>query len=118
MSDTVDMSAIDMDVIEALRELGDDELLKELVDLFVTDTPPRLSELDTAFNAGDADTVASVAHSLKSSSANLGALRLSDLCRELEAAGRAAALDAAENLVVLSQEEYERVSQALKACVS
>lgn len=108
---------VDMSVIESLRDLGDDELVLELVEIFMEDTPPRLEELAKAYIDGDAERIESVAHSLKSSCANLGAIRLSEICRDLEAKGREGELAQAEELIVLSQEEYQRVSESLQNCL-
>ncbi|MCA9320877.1 MAG: Hpt domain-containing protein [Planctomycetes bacterium] len=108
---------IDMNVIESLKELGDEDLLKDLVELFITDTPLRLLELGQAFSERDSDQVEAIAHTLKSSCANLGAMRLSNMCQELETAGRKATIEDIGDLVVLTREEYERVREALQACV-
>ncbi len=108
---------VDMSVIESLRELGDDDLVHELVEIFMEDTPPRLEELSKAFVEGDSERIESLAHSLKSSCANLGATRLSEICRELESKGREGELGEAEELIVLSQEEYQRVSESLQNCL-
>lgn len=54
------------------------------------------------------------AHSLKSSSANVGALNLSALFKELEVMGRARSLDHAGKFLDHAVTEYDRVKQALR----
>ncbi len=108
---------VDMSVIESLKELGDVELVHELVEIFMEDTPPRLEELSKACLEGDAQRIESLAHSLKSSCANLGATYLSEICRELESQGREGELGRAKELIVLSKEEYRRVSESLQNCL-
>jgi HPt (histidine-containing phosphotransfer) domain-containing protein len=53
------------------------------------------------------------AHTLKSGSANLGAVTLSALCKEMEMMGRNDALDGAKPLYAKMQKEYEAVKAAL-----
>ncbi len=79
-------TAIDPQVIQGLRELGGDDepdLLVELIDIFLEDAPHRMKDISEGFAAGDLDRVERGAHTLKSSSANIGALQLSDICRQI-----------------------------------
>ncbi|MEM7310292.1 MAG: response regulator [Planctomycetota bacterium] len=110
--------ALDMDVIDSLKELGgedDPEIFIELVELFLSDTPERISCLQKALEEGDAQALEGAAHALKSSCGNLGAISLSALCREIESCGRNADLDSAESLVSRSEHEFTRVQEALRA---
>jgi two-component system sensor histidine kinase/response regulator len=107
---------LDPDVITSLRELGgadDPELLAELVNLFLSDVPERMRLLSEAVEKGDPRVLEREAHALKSSAANLGALGLSALFREIESAGRVQDLARAQALVARSQGEFERVEAAL-----
>jgi len=54
------------------------------------------------------------AHTLKSGSADVGALALSQACGELEAMGRSGELDGAEDLLVQVDALYPQVRTALK----
>jgi two-component system, sensor histidine kinase and response regulator len=78
--------AIDARVIQGLRDLGGDdepELLSELIDIFLEDAPQRMKDITEGLAGGDLGRVERGAHTLKSSSANIGALGLSDLCRRI-----------------------------------
>ncbi|MGD8793951.1 MAG: Hpt domain-containing protein, partial [Anaerolineae bacterium] len=74
-----------------------------------------------AVEAGDAATLRRAAHSLKSNSAEFGAGTLADLCRELEAIGRAGeeaggegwATAEAVEMVARAETIFERVRPAL-----
>jgi HPt (histidine-containing phosphotransfer) domain-containing protein len=69
----------------------------ELVDTYLEDGATHIEALRAAVAADDAAAIVRPAHTLKSSSATVGALRLADLCRSLEADGRAGAVpDATE----------------------
>lgn len=92
MNDFLTTSEIlDHSVVEALFELGgedDPELLSDLVELFRTDASQRIAAMQKAVGETDWSTVEGMAHSLKSTAANLGAMAMSDLCRETEFAAR------------------------------
>ena len=62
------------------------EFYERLADLFRSFAPAAMDQLRHAVAAQDADTVRRIAHSLKSSSANLGAARLPDICARLQQA--------------------------------
>ena len=85
-------SPVDASVLESLTaRLGDrgPAFRVNLIQTWRDETSARLSDLDAAVSAGDADGVTRVAHTLKSSSSALGAQPLSALCTEVELALRA-----------------------------
>lgn len=112
---------LDPEVLQSLRELsGEDEpsLFAELVQIFLDDTPTRMGDLEQAFQSADSDALHQAAHALKSSAANLGALGLSELFRELELIGRQSDISRAESLIQDVRSEYARVQSALEAEIS
>jgi len=109
---------LDHGVIASLRELGgpdDPGLFVELVNLFLSDTPERMRALGEALERRDPTALERAAHALKSSSTNLGALGLSCLFRDIEAAGREKDLERAGPLVQRTRPEFERVQAALRS---
>lgn len=113
-----DSAPIDLDVIQSLKDLGGEDepgLFRELVDMFLRDTPPRMEALGQALEAGDAGSLERVAHSMKSSCGNLGAVVMADLCAQLEKAGREGSLESASDLLQRSTAEFQRVIEALEA---
>lgn len=81
-----DPGAIDPRTIQELRDLGGEdepELLAELIGIFLEDAPLRMKDITEGLAHGDLARVERGAHTLKSSSANIGALSLSDLCRRI-----------------------------------
>ena len=83
---TLDHSAID-----AVRQLdpdGNDRLLARLIALYRDDSSQLLADIDNAMKSGDASSVARAAHTLKSSSANLGATNVAAIARAIEHAAR------------------------------
>jgi HPt (histidine-containing phosphotransfer) domain-containing protein len=81
----------------ALRERveGDDELLTEIVELFLEDSPRLLEEVRAAVAAGDAAELKRAAHTLKGAASNFGAAAVVAVCLELEAMSRSGDLAAA-----------------------
>src|SRR3954468_888897 len=78
---------IDPQAIENLRALnpGDnDEFLREITGIFLEDTPLRIAELEQSLAAGDVAKFTRAAHSIKGSSANLGAMALRAVAENLE----------------------------------
>ena len=76
---------------------GDDiGFVRELLETYLADTPVQLDAMTAAVEADDAAALVRPAHTLKSSSASLGAMRLSARARELEVAGRSGALSPAD----------------------
>jgi HPt (histidine-containing phosphotransfer) domain-containing protein len=108
---------IDPQAIENLRSLnpGDnDEFLREITDIFLEDTPLRLAELDTSLAAGDTGKFTRAAHSIKGSSANLGAIQLKAAAEKLEAHSRREGLTGVGDLVATVKREFELARTALK----
>jgi HPt (histidine-containing phosphotransfer) domain-containing protein len=111
-------SPIDNSKLDDLRMLSDDDgpdILSELIDIFLDDTPARLIELANAVKVGDSEGTMQNGHALKSSCAQLGALQLSEYCDQLEAMGRAGDISAAQPVVAAAQAEFERARAALLA---
>ncbi len=96
--------SLDPEAVGALVELlgGDAEALAEIVDACLEEGPLRLVELRQGAAAGDAVLIGRAAHTLKANAATFGAVRLEQLCRELEGRARAGdlggAVDRAESI--------------------
>lgn len=82
-----DVPVIDAQSIENLRSLnpGDnDEFLREIIGIYMEDTPLRIAELEQSLAAGDVSKFTRAAHSIKGSSANLGAMGVRAVAEQLE----------------------------------
>jgi signal transduction histidine kinase/CheY-like chemotaxis protein len=82
---------LDHSAIEAVRQLdpdGNDRLLSRLIALYRDDSSQLLADIDNGMKVGDADAVARAAHTLKSSSANLGATNVAAIARKIESSAR------------------------------
>ncbi len=97
---------------------GDPEFVRELVRMFSEQAPRYLEAARVALEVKDLVAVGKAAHTLKSSSAYLGAKRLSELCKELEGIARAGDAQASARLLEALTAEYDAVRLALAAEVS
>lgn len=86
-TEVLDLATLDQ--LRGLQEEGEEDLLVELIDLFVADVPARVAGLADALERGDWCLLAERAHSLKGSCASLGAVHMARLCARLEAMGEA-----------------------------
>ena len=107
---------IDPSVLDALIELqqvGSPDLVNQVVQAYLESSRELSAKLHAAIDSADAEGVVASAHSLKSSSANVGALNLTDMCKTLETAGLDGDLSAASEHQRHVQREFERVIEAL-----
>ena len=103
---------LDAEVIAELRSEGD-ELLQDLIALFVSETPARLTTLATSIRGGDCKEAERAAHTLKSSAATLGAIAMSVAAAAAENAARAGRLDEVARLLEPLEAEADRAIEAL-----
>lgn len=111
-------ATLNRDSLEALKSLqseGDDGFLKEMVDLFLTDTPLRLNDMESALQDGQQQEFVRAVHSIKGASANFGADDLHALCADVEQMGRSGKMAEAGARIEAVQAEFERVRMALLA---
>ena len=101
---------LDEATLDGLRDLGADDF-HEVIELYLEEAGDRVEDLQAKLNVDDFWAVGSVAHSLKGSSASLGALRLASLCSEIEHSPRDSTR--LQGLVNEVAAEFEIVHRAL-----
>ena len=104
-----------LDNIRALQEEGKEDLLNKIITIFLNDSPERLKELRKAVNSGDSPSINRIAHTIKSSCANLGAMKISSLFKAMEAMGRKNSIEQAPELLSQIEIEFKAVEAALRA---
>ena len=113
-----DQKSIDLEAIQNLRDLnpGDGgEFLREIVGIYIEDTPKRIAELKAALASGDVATFTRAAHTIKGSSANVGAQVLKGLSERLEFMSRKEGLGNAAPMIADCEAEFARVVTELRA---
>jgi HPt (histidine-containing phosphotransfer) domain-containing protein len=104
---------LDQSLLEELREIAGDETAR-IIALFLEDAPRLISALEKGAAIPDLDVMRDAAHTLKSSSANVGAMALSAAAKRVELGARARKLERPAVAVALVIAEYARARLALQ----
>jgi CheY-like chemotaxis protein/HPt (histidine-containing phosphotransfer) domain-containing protein len=106
--------------LERLRELSDNDpvALRELVELYLTQTADQIGQIRAALEAGAAPQLRRVAHACVGSSATCGINCLVPLLRELERLGHEQQLAEARKCLPDLEGEFARVNDLLKALLA
>ena len=114
------VTSIDVAVLARLRaDLGgDDDVMRELADAFLSQSPRLIEDARVAAAARAGDRLARAVHTLKSSAATLGATQLAHLARDLEADAMAGTVRDAPARVRALATEYASVEHELRAWVA
>jgi HPt (histidine-containing phosphotransfer) domain-containing protein len=103
---------LDLDTLKELKIIMGDEY-SLLLETFINDSVIRIKTVAEAVAAQDPDTIRRAAHSLKGSAGNMGAVKLSLICKSLEELGASGSVQGASLLLEEMQNEYLLVSQTL-----
>lgn len=101
-----------------LDPTGANRLVQRVLSTYNTSLARLLQQIDDGQQRADSAAVRLAAHTLKSSSASIGALDLSRLCAAAEQAIRDGNLDAVPSIVQGLQAEARRVALAVQAMLS
>ena len=91
----MDDTHVDRSVLSALQDVMEGGY-PDLLDIFLADSEKRLNVLRTADSAA---LLVETAHSFKGSSSNMGALRLTELCHQLEQQASSLPVNGVQELV-------------------
>lgn len=114
MPDSVN-DAVDMTVLSSLEGAqadGEPDLIVDLIDLYLEDTPRRLAAMSALLAQRDALSLRRAAHGLKGSCATLGAARTARLCEAVEEMSRDSSLEAVATLLDELEQEFAHVRQS------
>jgi len=100
-------------MLQALESNGSPGLVSRVIETYLRTSPEMIESIRQALGSEDAEAIERAAHSLKSSSATLGALELAELCKELEQIGREAETTRAAEVFASLETEFDRVRRAL-----
>ncbi|SEK31509.1 ATP-binding protein [Ectothiorhodospira marina] len=104
-----DPSMLHPQALHELQNLSPDQgLMTRVFQAFLDSAHPLVQKIDEALTAGDPEALRNASHALKSSSGNVGARRLSETCRQLEACARENRLCDTDTL----SKEFRHISRA------
>lgn len=90
-----EQAIIDIPTYDQLKDLMGADFVADLIETYLTETGALIEQLKQALISNEAASFGRYAHSIKSSSASLGALTLSQHARELEMMGKGSDLTGA-----------------------
>ena len=110
---------LDTEVIRDLVEVMGDEFT-DLVRVYLEDTPKAISALELSASQGNIEGLIAPSHSLKSTSANLGAMSLAELAKRVEHGARSSTLGATEAPIIVAEikRSFQRVTHELNALLT
>ena len=119
MTERTGSAPIDRSVLESIRMLegsGGQGLLEKVVTLYLSDSLKQMERIRSSAGTGDAESLRRAAHTLKSSSANVGATGILDICRKIEAeTGGGKPPAAGSPMLEKLENEYRSVCKELQA---
>ncbi|HID69982.1 MAG TPA: response regulator [Desulfobacterales bacterium] len=113
--------SVDLSVLSELRKLqikGKPDILEKIVHVYLSSSEPLIQKLHGAAVAEDMDELQRAAHSIKSSSANVGAIKLSEMCKDLEMECRKKTLEDMMVRISAVEAEFLQVKHDLNRVIS
>lgn len=112
--DTVILNKLSLENIASAQIPGMPNLVTKIIQLYFESAPALVEDIDRSIEQRDSQTLENAAHSLKSSSANIGATELAELCKTLESYGRSKKTETAIPLIGRLKLLYNKTTTALK----
>jgi HPt (histidine-containing phosphotransfer) domain-containing protein len=118
----VDSQTLDLQTFQDLRAaIGDDEMFSDLVKIYLSSAEDYKESLQVAIAKQDANEFSITAHSFKSISASIGAMRVSRICSYLEKIGKTGEITISFNkskgVLDLLNDEHQLAIAAIKALI-
>ena len=120
-SPSLPVTILDGDVLTRLQELqrpGKPDVLRKLITTYLTDSPTLMAKVQQAITQNNAVLLRESAHSLKGSSAMIGATLVTQHCRDLEYCGREQQLTSALVYLKALETDYATTHTALNSILS
>jgi histidine phosphotransfer protein HptB len=111
----INLQTLDIDLFQDLQETIDDDLVfSDIVTVYLNSAENLMDEIQAAFTDQDAHKFAIASHSLKSTSASIGATRLSQISKYLEKASKTGEITVSADILNLLDNEYTEVVKAIQ----
>lgn len=110
-SEVLDRQALDR--LHELDPTGENQLMARVASAFDASVGRLLPQILEAMQTGDLGVIRHVSHTLKSSSASIGAVKLSKMCAEMESMAREGHAEGMTERILLLQREMGVVQAAL-----
>lgn len=105
---------INQKAIKNLQELlGDNQAYNDLLATFFSETPLIIKDIQSAISSKQPEIIQRQAHSLKTNCKTFGAVKLTELCKQVEHKSSTENYDGINDLVKSIKTEYKQVKAAL-----
>jgi two-component system, sensor histidine kinase len=111
-SNEIDLSVLDG--LLALSKPGSPDPRKRIIAIYIDSSAKLMEAIRSAFTASDPSVLKKAAHSLKSSSMNVGAIGLGTICSDLELLAKTGPLDEAGGLLERAETSYKAVIASME----
>eukprot|EP00741_Cyanophora_paradoxa_P006276 tig00000989_g6085.t1 len=114
---TANSDLLDESIFGQLEELQDEsqpDFVEEVINLYCETSEEKLEEMDSLLKRKDLDELAKSAHSLKGSSANIGAVKVVKLCADLKTLCEAEDLAGCKQCLEDVKTQFKLVREHLK----
>jgi PAS domain S-box-containing protein len=108
------LDAARLEHLRSLQDQSQPSLVRELIDLFLSDSASHVQRIVQAHAAGDAPALRALAHRFLSATQNIGALELSRLCADIERLAKAGQMAEVALMLPWLERERERAQIALQ----
>ena len=115
-----DTVIINYAALDELRELNDDEspdFFQSIINDYLDNTPTIIDEIVSFAEQGNLEKTRFLSHTIKSSSATVGALHFSELCRKIENSSRENMHDSVKELAAQLLKDYQQVDYELRQAI-
>jgi HPt (histidine-containing phosphotransfer) domain-containing protein len=107
--------SLDKTALVNLYNIGGKDFLLRMIDNFLTQTPTRVQSARKNLATGDLKALHLIAHSLKASSANLGASRVQDMAEKIEEMASIGMREQIPKALEKLEEMLEEANQCLRS---
>ncbi len=104
---------LDKDAVDELKAIMEDDIVM-LFETYLEDSNEKLAELEKSILSSDHEAIRQIAHSLKGSSRNVGAVHLADIFNFLEDNARAEKFIEPQPAIEKIQSSFEATVQLIK----
>ncbi|MBN2527724.1 MAG: Hpt domain-containing protein [Deltaproteobacteria bacterium] len=95
------------------RLCDDEDLVSEVVEVYLEDTPHQIESLRDAHQNGDQDRIVRQGHTIKGASSNISAMRMQQTAYEIEEAGKSGDLGKVSELLGTLEEHFHELQEYL-----
>lgn len=103
-----------LDILYTIQPDDEPDFVKNILLIYISSTEENITLLETSFANNNNAEMTRAAHTIKSSSANIGAMELMDICKEIESDCRINQLQNIDKQIEIVKVEFDRAKTYLR----